>query len=237
MNENKLSKRLTTVVNQVIKGSKLADIGSDHAYLPCYAVLNEICSSAIAGEINQGPFDSAVEQVNKLGLQSKIDVRKGNGLQVLHPFEVDVISIAGMGGTLISSILEEGKDKLEGVKRLVLQPNVSANQVRDWLRKHNWGLVNEEIIEEDGVIYEVLTADFNSLENPYSKENFELELLLGPFLLKQKKVEFKKKWKQEVEGWKKVLKQFEHATPSDEIEQKKRDLIRIIETVEEVLGE
>ncbi|MCD8501239.1 MAG: tRNA (adenine(22)-N(1))-methyltransferase TrmK [Bacillaceae bacterium] len=237
MNEHKLSKRLTAVVNQVTRGSKLADIGSDHAYLPCYAVLSGLISKAIAGEVNRGPFDSAIEQVRKLGLQDKIDVRKGNGLEVLQPSEVDVITIAGMGGTLITTILDEGIDKLAGVKRLVLQPNVSAIQVRKWLRENNWGLTNEEILEEDGVIYEVLTADFNDKESPYSNEHLELELLVGPFLLKQKKPEFKKKWQQEIEGWKRVLKQFELATSSTEVEQKKSELLRKIQSVEEVLGE
>lgn len=237
MNENKLSKRLLTVVEQVKRGSKLADIGSDHAYLPCYALMNGVITEAIAGEVNQGPFESAVEQVHKLGLEKKIDVRKGNGLEVLAPDEVDVITIAGMGGTLIATILDEGNDKLQGVQRLVLQPNVSSVQVRSWLRNHQWVLVSEEILEEDGVIYEVLTADREFEHDPYTDEYLQVELLVGPYLIKQKQPVFIKKWRQEIEGWKRILKQFEHAIPSEELNLKRQELMEKIQMVEGVLNQ
>ncbi len=234
MNETNLSKRLTLVAEQIPPGSKLADIGSDHAYLPCFALKHGLIQSAVAGEVNEGPFQSAVEQVRKLNYEDKIIVRKGDGLQVLSKGEVDVITIAGMGGPLISAILEQGKEKLSGVKRLILQPNVAANQIRDWLELNNWVLINEEIIEEDGVIYEVLTAAREG-KIPYSKEKRNLELLLGPFLMKKRSPIFIKKWKNELSSWKKIVQQFEKAKQTSEVIDKKQQLLEKIKQVEEIL--
>ncbi|OIJ16708.1 SAM-dependent methyltransferase [Anaerobacillus alkalilacustris] len=235
MNESILSKRLEMVANKIPQGSRLADIGSDHAYLPCFAFRKGIITSAIAGEVNEGPFQSAVEQVRKLNYQGDVSVRKGNGLQVIKTGEVDVITIAGMGGPLISNILEAGKEKLSEVNRLILQPNVAANKVRHWLVKNNWVLIGEEIIEEDGVIYEILVADRQGA-SPYSEENYQLEILLGPFLMKNRNKSFVKKWKNEVSEWKKIVKQFDRAKPTLEVLKKKQELLEKINEVEEVLS-
>lgn len=234
MNETSLSKRLELVAKKIPHGSRLADIGSDHAYLPCFALKQGIISFAVAGEVNEGPYQSAVEQVHKLKFEEHISVRKGNGLQVIKPGEVDAITIAGMGGPLISSILEAGKEKLNGVKRMILQPNVAANQVRAWLLSNSWVLIDEEIIEDDGVIYEVLVAEKNG-KNPYSEERYQLELLLGPFLIKNKNEVFIKKWEIELNEWKKILQQFEKANPTIQLQEKKQELVTKINQVEEVL--
>lgn len=234
MNESNLSKRLYFVAQQIPPGSKLADIGSDHAYLPCYALKAGIISSAVAGEVNEGPFQSAFEQVKKLNYQEQIFVRKGNGLEVISKGEVDVVTIAGMGGPLIASILEAGKEKLESVTRLVLQPNVAANQIRVWLENNGWVLINELILEEDGIIYEILTAEKHG-DNPYSEKDYQLELLLGPFLMKQKDRIFIKKWMNELIEWRKIVTQFEKAKPTVEVNRKKQELIERINKVEEVL--
>jgi tRNA (adenine22-N1)-methyltransferase len=234
MNESNLSKRLLQVAEQIPPGSRLADIGSDHAYLPCYALKHGMITSAIAGEVNHGPFQSAIEQVNKLNYQEQITVRKGNGLEVISKGEVDVITIAGMGGPLIASILETGKDKLGDIKRLILQPNVAANQIRVWLEANGWSLINEVILEEDGIIYEILTAE-KSEKTLYSEENYQLELLLGPLLLKQRSEIFVKKWTNELNEWRKIVSQFEKAKPTEEVLMKKKELLLRIKRVEEVL--
>ena len=115
MNSENLSKRLHTVASFIPKDSILADIGSDHAYLPCYAVHAGIVQKAIAGEVADGPWSSAHNQVLEEGFEQKISVRKGDGLDVLSPNEATCITIAGMGGTLISNILDRGTDMLDGV--------------------------------------------------------------------------------------------------------------------------
>lgn len=229
MNEIHLSERLKAIAAFIPAGSKIADIGSDHAYLPCYAAAHGLITSAVAGEVNRGPYVSAKNQVESNNLQNIIDVRYGDGLEVIEPNEVDCIVIAGMGGSLITSILDNGKEKLTGVKRLILQPNVAAELVRKWLQMHAWRLINETIIEEEGHIYEILIAETGTMRLS------EQEILLGPYLMKEKSDIFIKKWGYELAKWNNVLRQLAHAAPSIEVEQKKKRLEAKIEMVEEVL--
>ncbi|MDQ0887219.1 tRNA (adenine22-N1)-methyltransferase [Paenibacillus sp. V4I9] len=154
----KLSKRLQMIADRVPLGSKVADIGSDHALLPTYLAQQGIILFAVAGEVNPGPFEAATRQVLESGLSKKISVRSGDGLAVIDAGEVNVITIAGMGGSLMASILEAGKHKLQGVTHLILQPNVGEDHVRRWLLQQGWKLESETILEEDGKIYEILTA-------------------------------------------------------------------------------
>ncbi|SDM82403.1 tRNA (adenine22-N1)-methyltransferase [Fictibacillus solisalsi] len=234
MKRDNLSLRLRTVAAYVHREAVMADIGSDHAYLPCYLILEHQVVYAIAGEVNEGPYQSALREVQAANLQNKISVRKGDGLDILSQNEADVITICGMGGQLISSILEKGKTKLEGVKRLVLQPNVGSDAVRKWLIKENWVLVHEEIIKEDGKIYEVLVADSDKMEQPYSEKE-ELELLLGPFLMKEKNKAFVEKWKGELHQWEKILQQME-LSESPDLTERKASLQKRIDSVKEELN-
>lgn len=235
VNTEKLSDRLQTVVDFIPKGYSIADIGSDHAYLPCYTVKKGITPFAIAGEVVEGPYQSALSQVREEQLTDKISVRKGNGLEVINPGEVDCITIAGMGGALISTILEDGKEKLVNVKRLILQPNISAISIRHWLIHNEWELKAEEILEEDGKIYEILVAERGLPEEPY-KTDREKALLMGPYLMKRKDHIFIKKWLEEKRNWENILTKLSDASRSDEILDKINELKGKIKMVEEVLG-
>jgi tRNA (adenine22-N1)-methyltransferase len=234
LNTDKLSVRLTTVAKYVPEGARMADIGSDHAYLPCYLAKNLRITSAIAGEVAQGPYQSAERNVRSEGLAEMISVRMGDGLEVIQPGEVDCITIAGMGGALISSILENGKDKLSLVRRLILQPNISAISVRKWLLANNWELVEEEIIEEDGKIYEILIAEKGEPTKPY-RRNREMGLLLGPYLVQKNEEAFKKKWTAEKKNWQRIYEALDSATETPETIEKKQELIEKIKLVVEAL--
>jgi tRNA (adenine22-N1)-methyltransferase len=234
LNVNQLSKRLERVSSYIPEEATIADIGSDHAYLPCFAVLNLGVMKAIAGEVVDGPFHSAKEQVKLAGLTEKIDVRKGNGLAVLTVGEVDCVIIAGMGGSLITSILENGKNKLVGTKRLILQPNIAAFSIRKWLSENGWHLSREEILEEDHKIYEILVADKREYHSPYS--NAERDLLMGPILVKEKSDVFYKKWTYELQQRKMILSRLENAQLTEETIQKKKELHQQIQIIEEALS-
>ncbi len=224
--------RLERVAAYLDSYSKIADIGSDHAYLPCFLSLRTESIQAIAGEINEGPFQAAKKQVSRSGLSERIEVRKGSGLSVIESKDkVEAIAIAGMGGPLIASILEDGKNRLAGVQRLVLQPNIAAHSIRKWLIHNKYYLVNEDILEEDGKIYEILVAEPSKEKRHYT----EIELLLGPFLSKRRPVPFKKKWQREVDAWKQVLKELEKGKQSNETVAKRNEMIEKIKMVEEVL--
>lgn len=236
MNELKLSKRLETVASYIPEGAVFADIGSDHAYLPCYSILQGRANRAIAGEITDGPYESARSQVKKCELSDSISVRKGDGLSVLrNEDQVDCITIAGMGGSLISKILEEGSEKLTTVSRLILQPNIHAISIRLWLVENGWELIAEEMIEEDHKIYEVLVAEKGNPKHPYQSLSYEAGLLLGPFLSKQRSDIFLKKWTGEMNHLKTIIHQLEQAGHTFESSEKYQDITKQVKLIEEVL--
>ena len=139
MNEIKLSKRLKAVADYVDNGARLADIGSDHAYLPTYLMQKLVIDFAVAGEVVKGPFEIAKNHVSEADLSDRIEVRLANGLGAIENTDkIDTIVIAGMGGILISEILEAGKEKLGHVKRLILQPNNHEESLRQWLVNHQF---------------------------------------------------------------------------------------------------
>lgn len=234
LNTDKLSVRLAAVAKYVPNGARLADIGSDHAYLPCYLAKNEGLPFAIAGEVAAGPFQSAKRNVLAEGLNDIISVRMGDGLEVIQEGEVDCITIAGMGGALIASILENGKEKLSSVKRLVLQPNISAISIRKWFIDNSWELIGEEILEEDGKIYEILIGEKGDPYIPYSP-NQDLGLLVGPFLVQKHDETFKKKWTAEMKNWERIYGALEKAAQSPETLEKRQELIDKIKLVKEAL--
>ncbi|MCY8534514.1 tRNA (adenine(22)-N(1))-methyltransferase TrmK [Bacillus vallismortis] len=214
----------------------MADIGSDHAYLPCYAVLNHKASGAIAGEITDGPFLSAKRQVEKSGLASYISVRQGDGLEVIKKGEADAITIAGMGGSLIAQILEAGKDKLTGKERLILQPNIHAVHIREWLYKEGYALIDEVILEEDGKCYEVLVADAGDRDAAYGDISLSAGMLVGPFLAKEKNAVFLKKWTQELQHTQGIYEQISRATATEQNKQKLKELADRMELLKEVIN-
>ena len=230
MNAKNLSERLKKVASFVEQDSKVADIGSDHAYLPCYLVHTGKIQQAIAGEVVKGPYESAVKQVRSEGLEKEIEVRFGNGLAVIQPQDqVQTITIAGMGGPLIASILEAGKDKLETVETLILQPNVHAKAIREWAIQNDWKITNETILEENAKIYEILVFKKGKMVLD------EQELLVGPFLLQEKSPVFQKKWSTEMSEWQRILKQLPPTTETAEVLQKREELERKIALVKESL--
>jgi len=208
----KLSARLRKVAAYLPKGAYFADIGSDHAYLPCYVCLHDNTAKAIAGEVRQGPYNSAKKTVNQYHLNHAVDVRLGNGLQVVNKNDkIEQIVIAGMGGALIKDILEEGERKLTGIKRMIVQPNVGANIVRKWFLNHGFTITDEAIIEEGGHIYEIIIADKENKNSPYTKALMDKQLYFGPILLKEKPKAFYVKWRDELQTYRYVLDQMKQA--------------------------
>jgi tRNA (adenine22-N1)-methyltransferase len=235
MIELKLSKRLCAVSKAVPSGKTVADIGSDHALLPCALCLSNKVPRAVAGEVIDGPYQAALAQVQKWQLGDVVSVRKGDGLDVIAPGEVDVVVIAGMGGKLIRDILERGKNKLAGVSRLILQPNMAAMATRLWLMKHGWELIDETILEEDKKVYEVLVAEPGDGRAPYRTVG-EAALWAGPFLMKEKNAAFRKKWRAEISKWKNIYVQLQRATQTEEVVARQRNLLEKIKKTEEMLN-
>ena len=187
-----ISKRLSIVASFVPQGAILLDVGSDHAYLPIELVESGKIERAIAGEVVVGPYQSALKNVKAHGLSEKIQVRLANGLAAFEEADqVSTITIAGMGGRLIATILEEGLDKLSSVNRLILQPNNREDELRVWLQIHSFQIVAESILEEAGKYYEIMVVEAGTMNLSASEVRF------GPFLSQEASPVFVEKWQKE----------------------------------------
>lgn len=220
-----ISKRLELVASFVPQGAILLDVGSDHAYLPIELVERGQIERAIAGEVVDGPYQSAVKNVEAHGLKEKVQVRLANGLAAFEETDqVSVITIAGMGGRLIARILEEGLDKLASVERLILQPNNREDDLRIWLQDNGFQIVEEGILEEAGKFYEILVVEAGQMKLSASDVRF------GPFLSKEVSPVFYQKWQKEAAKIEFALSQI----PEKNLEER-QVLVDKIQAIKEVL--
>lgn len=230
MKKTRSSKRLQTLATYVPKGAYFADIGTDHAYLACHICLQDQEARGIASDVNEGPLEAARKTILKYKLDEKIDLRLGSGLETIENEEVSTVIIAGMGGSLIKSILAEGEEELASVQRLILQPNIGEETLRQWLITRGYTIVSEEILEENNKIYEIIIADKTKDEKPAISDK---EIFFGPHLLREKSKTFQKKWSNEKEKLKNTLRQMKQG------EQVKKEKIHEFEEkllwIEEVL--
>lgn len=181
-----LDNRLQEIAHQVPIGSKVVDVGTDHAYLPVYLVKNNIAVSAIASDITDGPYMAAQKTVQSFGLGHLIEVRRADGINGLKQDEANVCIVAGMGGSTIIDILSQGKDNLVGVKCLILQPMVGASELRRWLAKNSWQIVQERLAKENSRLYEIIVAEKADIEYEWT----EIEYLVGKRLLSERPILF-----------------------------------------------
>lgn len=210
METMKLSQRLKRVASFVPEGACVLDVGSDHAYLPIYLIQQGRIQRAIAGEVVEGPYQSAVKNVAEQGLSAQIEVRLANGLAAFEPTDgVSTIVIAGMGGRLIADILENGRAKLVGVDRLILQPNNREDDLRQWLSQHDFQIVAEDILEEAGKIYEILVVESGQ------QDLTAQDLRFGPFLRKEQSPVFQAKWQKELSKLTYALQQIPDKNEAD----------------------
>ncbi len=174
----KLSNRLQAVARQIPAGLRVADVGTDHGYLPVYLVVNDIAPKVIASDRGKRPLDSARQLISLLSLENQIDVRLGDGLSVLQPDEAEVICLAGMGGVAIKEIISAGLPLAQAAKRLVLQPQRNVPAVRRFLVSNGFKIVAEDLAEDDGFYYEIIAVE------PGLMELTEQEADFGPLLLR-----------------------------------------------------
>lgn len=186
----RLDKRLQAVASLVPQGSRFADIGTDHAYLPVWLLEQGVIASAVAGDIAAGPCQAARTTVAMHGAASSIAVRQGSGLAVLSPGEADCIAICGMGGSTIISILAADMAVAKGAQRLLLQPMAGAAALRRWLVAQGWCITREALVDDEPNFYEIICAEraekcaaraSDAGEQCYS----EVEYLVGPALLRE----------------------------------------------------
>ncbi|BDR56501.1 tRNA (adenine(22)-N(1))-methyltransferase [Xylocopilactobacillus apis] len=187
--------RLKTLANFVPAQSDcVADIGTDHAYLPIYLIQSGRTHYVFATDIKEGPLFNAKNDIAKFGLKKQIETRLGPGLvPIVDESSIDTVIISGMGGKLIAQIMEDSS-KMSNQITYIFEPNSSEPLLRRWLMANNFLITNEKIIEVQDRIYEFIAANHQSKTVSYSEE----DLLLGPILRKEKNAVFTKKWLKEL---------------------------------------
>lgn len=154
----KLNDRLAEIAKKIPKCSILADIGTDHGYIPIYALENGLCSKALAADLREGPLKMAYANIKKNNMEKSIELRLGNGLEPILLSECDVVVIAGMGGNLIKDILAASSEKARAASLLLLQPNNAVDSLRKWLNENGFEITDESLASDAGKLYNVLNA-------------------------------------------------------------------------------
>lgn len=226
-----LSKRLGAVADMVTPGMRLADVGTDHGYLPIYLVKEGIIPSAIAMDINKGPLCKAKEHIEEMGLSEKIETRLSDGLSAVTSEEVDAMITAGMGGGLVIHILAAQKETADGLKELILQPQSEIDKVRAYLCENGYRIVQENMIYEDGKYYPMMKAVKGDVEI-YSKE----ELEYGKRLLEEKHPVLKQFLEWEVTHQKEILLALKRQD-SKRTKERAGEVEEKIEEIEQILKE
>lgn len=155
----KLSERLQLIADEINNGETMADIGTDHGFLPLYLLESGKCPRVIMADISAGSLKKAEDNCNTLHPGRAFDLRLGNGIDVLEDGEVDVVVIAGMGGLLIADILEWNLAKSRSIKRYILQPRNNVGRLRHWLAENGFIVTKENLVREGRFICEILTVE------------------------------------------------------------------------------
>ena len=192
--------RLEAIGKLVPQGCVLADIGTDHAYLPVWLLEQGKIASAIAGDIAEGPCLAAKNTVSMYGMKGKVEVRLGSGLKVLQAGEADCIAIAGMGASTMIEILEADMPLAVEAKRLVLQPMAGAASLRKWLIQNGWHIVAEDLVADGRHLYEIM-----GVERGESEAFSDAVLEIGPSLIEAKHPLLAKQFERQINNYKKLL--------------------------------
>ena len=199
----KLSRRLETIASFVPEGSAVADIGTDHGYIPIHLVQEGKAKHAIAMDVRKGPLLRAQAHIHEAGLEAHVEVRLSDGLLKLEQNEADCVVIAGMGGELIIHILEEGRGLWEGIPHWVLSPHSELDKVRRFLEEQEFFIERETMIKEEGKFYTVM--GINRTNKAGEKDEREISYRYGGSLIESKDPVLKEYLKKEEEQLEQIM--------------------------------
>lgn len=225
-----LSNRLQTIASLVKTGSRIADIGTDHGFLPIYLAQAGVITYAVAMDIRKGPLARAEEHVGAYGLTEMIETRLSDGLEKLNAGEADTVIIAGMGGPLILEILSRGMAVVPSVKQFILSPQSDWNGFRKGLKKMGFVQLGEDMVCEDGKYY-LITEVRYAPEEVTCVEVQELEDRFGPFLLQEKHPELRRYLEWQLEIYRGILYKLAvgNAKNAEEREQEVKEELAFVE--------
>jgi len=224
--------QILKTVSEYILGDTLVDIGSDHAYLPIYAVQENIITNAICGEIARGPYDSSVKNVQENKLSDEIIVRLGDGLSILRSVDdMDTITICGMGGPLIASIIEDGMKFVKNHPRFIIQANTYPYPIRKVMAELNYKITEELQLKDGPHFYDIIVFDYSEDTVDYS----EAELRFGPENIKKREPVFIAQLEREKSHIEKILNGINDREKNiDKVERLESNLKYVDEVLENV---
>ncbi len=224
----KLSNRLLAVASFVTDGNVLADVGTDHGYIPIYLMQEKRIPRAIAMDINAGPLQRAKEHIDLYGLNNYIETRLSDGVAALDPGEVDTVLVAGMGGGLVMHILEEGKEVCRQAKELILQPQSELERVRAYLWSNGYVILGEDIVLEDEKFYPMMRVVYRNEVDTENAENL-LFCRYGKLLLAQKHAVLKEYLVREKSLYTGILGNLSQSASSDKTKERIREVEEVLQ--------
>jgi len=221
-----LSKRLQAIVSLVPRGSRVADVGTDHGYVPVYLVKENIAASAIAMDVRSGPLSRAAEHIARYGVEDRVELRLSDGLRELSPGEADTIIIAGLGGPLMTEILSQGGPVAQAAKNLILSPQSDIPGVRVFLRENGYRIDRELFLRDEGKYYTVM-----AVSRGQGRPGRYIDDLYGGYLLDHGNTVLREFLERERERYQELLPGLEAST-KEETKKRAESMRRELENVE-----
>lgn len=222
---------MTAVASMITPGNVLADVGTDHGYVPIALVQEKKIPKAIAMDINKGPLQRACEHITECNLEDYIETRLSDGVEKLKVGEADTILIAGMGGDLVMHILSEGRDVCRNAKELVLQPQSELEKVRKFLREQRYKLVDEDMVIEDGKYYpmmKVVPVEEDTFWNLLPEDAVRVGYMYGPLLLRNGNPSLRKFLVRQHNQLTAILSELEQRPETETISNRKKEVLDAI---------
>ena len=217
----------------VTPGNRVADIGCDHGYVSIYIVLNKIADKVIAMDINKGPLGKAQGNIKKYSLSHQIETRLSDGGKELREGEVDTVIIGGMGGALMSRILDESHKVIDSCKELILQPQSEIHLIRKAVLNMGFKIIYEEMLVEDEKYYvgiKALKSAEQKADNKYTETNYRY----GRYLLEKRDPVLNRYLLDEYKKTENIIKELNHSF-SEQGKLREVELLQDIEYIREGL--
>ena len=225
----KLSQRLQAIGNFVPNNSIVADIGTDHGYIPAYLIQNNISKRVIGTDISKGSLEKIIDYIRELGIEHRVDTRLGDGLEVIKPYEIDTVIIAGMGGLLIRDILENHKKVTDSIINFIFQPMVASKELRQYLIENKFEIIKEELVKEEDKYYEIIYA-----KKGLSFIEKDIYYEISQFLIKERHPLLKEFIEEKITSTKKIMEEIKDIG-SEKSQERYLELQNSLEDYEEVL--
>lgn len=227
----KLSNRLQGIASFVPKNTIVGDIGTDHGYIPVHLIDEKIAKKVIASDISKNSLDKIIQYVKLEGYEKEIDTRLGDGLDIIKPFEIDTLVIAGMGGLLIRDILDKNKEVRDSISHFILQGNVATKELREYLYENNFEIIDEKLIKEEGQFYEIIYAKKGKF---YVEKDIYFEI--GEKLILNRDPLLEEFINSKIRKSRKIIAELEDKE-TEKAKERYNELVKYIEELKEVLEE